>query len=63
MYEENFVTKNSCGRVDITGAVYLAKTGRVYVSTSNGYNIGDVYGKDTYKELFITHIWFSISNG
>ena len=25
VYVENFVTKNSCGRVDITGAVYLGK--------------------------------------
>lgn len=49
MYVENLVTKNSCDKLDISGAIYLAKLGRVSISTLDNYNLGDVYSKDTYK--------------
>jgi len=49
VYVENLVTKNSCGKLDITGAIYLSQTGRVSISTLNNYNLGEVYSNETYK--------------
>jgi hypothetical protein len=49
VYVANLVTKNTCGKLDITGAIYLAQTGRVSISTLNNYNLGEVYSNETYK--------------
>jgi len=47
VYVDHLTTKDFCNRLDMSGAIYLAKTGKVSISTSENYNVDDVYSNVT----------------
>jgi hypothetical protein len=49
VYVDHLTTKNLCNRLDISGSIYLAKTGKVSIATSQNYNMGDVYSSVTHQ--------------
>lgn len=53
VYVDHLTTKNLCDRLDISGSLYLAKAGKVLISTSKNYSMGDIYSNVTYQKYIL----------